>query len=196
MIYFSTFFSKQWSESKNIWSNHFTHYAFLKTSLLIICEKPSSKHPVLEINNDKYCSYLQMLKCSIFKTPLLNIEQGSFHAKCHRVKKYVSMHYRFILCQNYMMFPLVLPPPPILRLCIALFAVAEGWLLLDIGWFVLFSGITHNFYTRFLLLNWGNCYFQGNNKRSIFSTLFLNIDHIMTLRVFNLHIYESTHDVW
>ena len=27
------------------------------------------------------------------------------------------------------------PPPPILRLCIA---VAEGWLLLDIGWIVLF----------------------------------------------------------
>ena len=27
---------------------------------------------------------------------------------------------------------------PPLRLCIALFAVAEGWLLLDIGWFVLF----------------------------------------------------------
>ena len=31
------------------------------------------------------------------------------------------------------------PPPPILRLNIAYFAVAEGWLLLDIGWFVLFS---------------------------------------------------------
>ena len=29
-------------------------------------------------------------------------------------------------------------PPPILRLNIAYFAVAEGWLLLDIGWFVLF----------------------------------------------------------
>ena len=28
--------------------------------------------------------------------------------------------------------------PPILRVCIALFAVAEGWLLLDIGWFILF----------------------------------------------------------
>ena len=28
--------------------------------------------------------------------------------------------------------------PPILRLNIAYFAVAEGWLLLDIGWFVLF----------------------------------------------------------
>ena len=29
-------------------------------------------------------------------------------------------------------------PPPIFWLCIAFFAVAEGWLLLDIGWFVLF----------------------------------------------------------
>ena len=29
-------------------------------------------------------------------------------------------------------------PPPILRLNIAYFAVAEGWLLLDIGWFDLF----------------------------------------------------------
>ena len=37
------------------------------------------------------------------------------------------------------MFPLVFyPPPPLLRLNIAYFAVAEGWLLLDIGWFVLF----------------------------------------------------------
>ena len=29
-------------------------------------------------------------------------------------------------------------PPPLLRQYIAIFAVAEGWLLLDIGWFVLF----------------------------------------------------------
>ena len=29
-------------------------------------------------------------------------------------------------------------PLSILRLCIALFTVTEGWLLLDIGWFVLF----------------------------------------------------------
>ena len=28
--------------------------------------------------------------------------------------------------------------PSILRLCVALFAGAEGWLLFDIGWFVLF----------------------------------------------------------
>ena len=28
--------------------------------------------------------------------------------------------------------------PSLLRQCIAIFAVAEGWLLLDIGWFVLF----------------------------------------------------------
>ena len=33
---------------------------------------------------------------------------------------------------------LVTPTPPPLRLCISLFAIAEGWLLLNIGWFVLF----------------------------------------------------------
>ena len=32
----------------------------------------------------------------------------------------------------------LLPPPPQLRQCISLFAVAEWWLSLDIGWFVLF----------------------------------------------------------
>ena len=31
-----------------------------------------------------------------------------------------------------------LPPPPLLRQCFAIFAVAEVWLLLDFGWFVLF----------------------------------------------------------
>ena len=35
-------------------------------------------------------------------------------------------------------FPVGFVPNPLLRLCIALFSVAEGWLLLDIGWFVLF----------------------------------------------------------
>ena len=41
---------------------------------------------------------------------------------------------------NYMMFPLVFffTPAYSLRLCIASFAVAERWLLLDIGLFVLF----------------------------------------------------------
>ena len=38
-----------------------------------------------------------------------------------------------------MMFPFVLnPPPPYFEDVYYLFAVAEGWLLLDIGWFVLF----------------------------------------------------------
>ena len=32
----------------------------------------------------------------------------------------------------------------ILRLCIAVFAVTEGWLLLDIGWFVFFMETTRN----------------------------------------------------
>ena len=52
------------------------------------------------------------------------------------------------------MFLLVLnPPPPILRLNIAHYAVAEGWLLLDIRWFVLlfeeiifFRWQTYDFY--------------------------------------------------
>ena len=39
---------------------------------------------------------------------------------------------------NYIMFSLVLYPPSFEAVTIALFAVAEGWLLLDIGWFVLF----------------------------------------------------------
>ena len=48
--------------------------------------------------------------------------------------------HRFILCQNYMMFPLVLYPPPLnyFEAVYCLFAVAEGWLLLDIERFVLF----------------------------------------------------------
>ena len=41
--------------------------------------------------------------------------------------------------------------PPILRLCIALFAVAEGWLLLDIGWFVLFLSHSLGGFTNLLL---------------------------------------------
>ena len=41
--------------------------------------------------------------------------------------------HRFIIYfYNHIMFPLVLSPPPHLRKCIALYAVAEGWLLLDI----------------------------------------------------------------
>ena len=36
------------------------------------------------------------------------------------------------------MFPLVFNPPPSFRQCIALFAVAKGWLFFDIGWCVLF----------------------------------------------------------
>ena len=51
--------------------------------------------------------------------------------------KWCQLSTFFILCLNYMIFPFVLPPPH-LRQCFALFAVAEGWLLLDIEWFVLF----------------------------------------------------------
>ena len=55
--------------------------------------------------------------------------------------------HRFILCLTYTMFPLVFTSS-LLKQCIAIFAVAEGWLMLDIGRFVLFlfqysSKITH-----------------------------------------------------
>ena len=46
------------------------------------------------------------------------------------------------------MFPLVLYPPPILMMFIALFAVAEGWLLLDIEWIVLFF-VKHSYHSHF-----------------------------------------------
>ena len=46
-----------------------------------------------------------------------------------------SYFVKIIWCSRWFCNP---PPPLISRLCIALFAVAEGWLLLDIGWFVLF----------------------------------------------------------
>ena len=48
-------------------------------------------------------------------------------------RAYVIILNSFILCQNYMymMFHLVLPLPHFKR-CIVLFAITEGWLLLDI----------------------------------------------------------------
>ena len=38
-----------------------------------------------------------------------------------------------------------------LRLCIALFAVAEGWLLIDIGWFVLCLNNFPNFFSKLVI---------------------------------------------
>ena len=48
-------------------------------------------------------------------------------------------------CKSYMMFPFVMfPPPHYLRQYLASFAVTKGWLLLDIGWFVLFFYLVSN----------------------------------------------------
>ena len=59
--------------------------------------------------------------------------------------KFAWSHFNFILCQNYMVFLLILnhtplppPPPSYLRQGLALFVVAQGWLFPDIEWFVLF----------------------------------------------------------
>ena len=45
-----------------------------------------------------------------------------------------SYFVKIIWCSRWLCYP----PSSILRLCFALFAVAEGWLLFDIGWFALF----------------------------------------------------------
>ena len=51
-----------------------------------------------------------------------------------------SYFVKIILCSRW-----YCNPHHILRLCIALFEVAEGWLLLDIGWFVLFYKIWRHY---------------------------------------------------
>ena len=55
---------------------------------------------------------------------------------CHISVGYTASYFvKIIWCSRWFC------KPPIFRLCIALFAVAEAWLLLDIGWFVLISHI-------------------------------------------------------
>ena len=52
--------SKHRPDSYDILSIHFTHYAFVKTILLITCEKTTSKHPILELKIRKYCLLLYL----------------------------------------------------------------------------------------------------------------------------------------
>ena len=77
---------------------------------------------------------LQLLRPNSSNLPYL---YSTFHLE------YPLVLSRFCLvilrCQNYMMFPfsLLLLPPPSFRQCIALYAVAEGWLLIYIRLFFL-----------------------------------------------------------
>ena len=66
-----------------------------------------------------------------FFVKIISIPDEELFSETYTVRR----AHRFIHnCLNYMMFPLVLYlSPPLLRQCIAIFAVAEGWLLLDIG---------------------------------------------------------------
>ena len=63
-----------------------------------------------------------------------------------RMTGYYFWHLWILIKQKYIkgkVFRWFWNLPPVLWLCIALFAVAEGWLLLDIGWFVLFQKSIH-----------------------------------------------------
>ena len=70
----------------------------------------------------------------------------------------------------------VLPPPPILRLNIA---VAEGWLLLDIGWFVLFSKIIRHSTRYFLrLIKMSSKLYLSSRIITYFHFLYFSLVHI------------------
>ena len=72
------------------------------------------------------------------------------------------------------------PRPSLLRLCIALFVVAEGWLLIGIGWFVLFL--------RF----WESVTLRNVNKNVLNNTEIM-FGYVET----NTHIFELTRQlVW
>ena len=81
---------------------------------------------------------------------------------------------------------------PILRLDIAYFAVAEGWLLLDIGWFVLFSKNRTQpkrlWWKCKMHYHWPYCLSRGN-----LSVLFWTL-HVMvsawTWTIINTHVLK------
>ena len=85
-----------------------------------------------------YFNFFRWFKCDYLEWQLLGFCQNFKHPWLEINFRNVRRVHRFILCLNYMMIPLVLYPLPLLRQCIATFTVAEGWLLLDIGWFILF----------------------------------------------------------
>ena len=74
-----------------------------------------------------------------YASPKVKISQGSKHI------------WKFFYRSHTKLLGFVPIPPPILRLCIALFAVAEGWLLLGIG--------------RFLLLTFGDILFHESESK-------------------------------
>ena len=92
---------------------------------------------VLFVGSYMYHSLLKQNECVRSQPSIKKKQPGSvFNFTC----KYMAIIFgsingsrvhRFILCQNYTVG--FVTPPPVVRLCIAYFAVGEGWLLLDIG---------------------------------------------------------------
>ena len=100
-----------------------------------------SKHQFLK---SKKCDWFLDVQKSIFWYQemdffILKFTRGSavFHNTMRKLTSIIQSLYLYFI----KIVPFC-PHPPFLRLCIALFAVAEGWLLLDIGWFVLFYEIS------------------------------------------------------
>ena len=83
------------------------------------------------------CNYFRMTTVRFFSKLLASLMRNYFQKRTSGAPLHtVSKLYDVPVCS--------VPPPPLLRQCIAIFAVAEGWLLLDIGWFVLFVLVWNN----------------------------------------------------
>ena len=95
----------------------------------------------------------------------------------------------------------LLTPPPSIRQCIDLFVVAEGWLLLDIGWFVLFLIKTYFLfgelmYTLFVLTNQNHCYISKLNDKQISLKLVVSFpDFSPWISIDSFLIFPSTQNI-
>ena len=67
--------------------------------------------------------------------------------------------------------------PNPMRLCLALFVVAEGWLLLDIGWFVLFW----QYYTAFHRITLKTNELQSRRAKDYYTSNVRNLNYICRL---------------
>ena len=79
-------------------------------------------------------------------------------------------YYTMTLKEPYVMS--MLPPPPLLRQCIATFAVDEGSLLLDMGWFVLFFLL--GYYTKTNMLHSQRNWIMGLLQHVLKTVLYMN----------------------
>ena len=124
-----------WLDMKSHYEEHKTTCLKLPGSLHQLDEKMQTKRGFKTFILNKYniiCAYFKKTNTCLcihfwLACPMRNnFPKRPLGAPLHTLLNFLDVPVGFV------------PPSPHLRQCIALFAVAEGWLLLDIGWFVLF----------------------------------------------------------